>query len=400
MAQGFGIREGLMLRNALVDMKDRQKEDTFDKEYKTHLGGLQSDPENYKPEEGYDPKAFNQARMQQGAAALQDQQVQKGVFEHQRAAVDAQYDRTLSYIKQAQAANIAKDIDSEFKAYEMAYENTFDGNDMIIGKDRSSYTLTNKLTGETTTKTFKDVAAMQSSMKQMSDVMGQSETYAQQALAARMENAKLNANQDWTPLKNDKGVTAWTTKQFNNDTGEVDTVYEVQGDRISADQARTMGFMTGKQRKTFAEATAKERGPKGVPGAKVTPHAEEKLTDFYHRLHGVSKIEASRMVREDKANVNIAKAMNAFIEGLDLMGEPPSEEEAATIKAKREELHKQYAPTMPQKAKGLPKEEGEDIPEAGTDKTLTKDIVRKFLKKAKGDVKKARELAKAKGYSF
>jgi len=404
MAQGFGIREGLMLRNALLDMKDRQKADTFEKEYKTHLGGLQSDPENYKPDAGYDPKAFNQARLQQGAAALQDQQIQKGVFEHQRAAIDAQYDKTLSYIKQAQAAHVAQDVDSEFKAYELAYESTFDGNDMVIGENRTSYTLTNKLTGETTTKTFKDTNTMRMAMKQMSDVMGQSETYAQQALGARMENAKLNANQDWTPLKNDKGALAWTTKQFNNDNGEVERVYEIQGDRVSAEQARKMGFMTGKQRKTFAEATEKERVPKGITPKERVKGTMEKDAELYMRAYkGLSIEEATDMVRQDKANKYITEALNAFKK--EEMLELSDPEDLEKWKQERERLTAGFQPTQP-RGRGLPTDEAEDttdisqIPKAGKDTTLTKKLVKQFIQAAKGDLKKAREFAKEKGYSF
>lgn len=364
MAQGFGIQEGLMLRNAIVDIKEQRAEASFDKEYKTHLGGIQSDPQNYKPAGDYDPKAFNQARMEHMTLALKDQQVQKGVFEHQREVIDAQFEQSQAFSRQAQAANAAKDLGSELKAYEMAYENVFDGMDMQIGSDQKSYTLVDKLTGEETIKTFKDSETMVRTMRAMSDQMSVSGMFAQTAMQSRMQRAMINAEQEWTPLVNEKGAKAWTTKQYNNDTGQVDTVYEIRGQRVPAEEVRKLGFTTPKTEKTLAEAskaraTGKAAGIKARKDTtgKITPHAEEKLTDFYHRLHGVSKIEASRMVREDKAKGRIAQDMEAFMS--DEMLDPSDPEDSKTIKAKRKALQELYAPTMPsgKKARGLPKEE-------------------------------------------
>lgn len=353
------------MRNALLDMKDRSKAKKFDKDYNEYLGGIQSDPENYKPEGEYDPKALNQARYSYAHRQLEDQKVQKGVFEHQREVIDAQYDKTMGFIKQSQAANAVGDIDSEFKAYEMAYENTFDGNDMAISEDRKSYTVTNKLTGKATTTSFKDSSEMQKSMKAMSDFMGQPEAYAQNALQARLDNAKANVNQDWTPLKDDQGNVAWTTKQFDNDTGQVVDVYEVNGTRITAEQARKAGFMKGEARKTFAEAEYKKAGAKaaGIPKGTEKQRVKgtmEKDVDLYmeaYKDENLTKKEATDMARQDKANKNIMEALNAFKkeEGLEL-SDP---EDLQRWREERERLQKGFQPTQPpgREARGLPTKE-------------------------------------------
>ncbi len=357
----FGIAEGLMVRNALIDVQDRTKEKKFEKQYNEYLGGIQAD-ENYKPEGDYDPKALNQARYAHSHMKLEDQKVQKGVFEHQREVIDAQYDKTMGFIKQAQAAKAVKDVGSEFKAYEMAYENTFDGNGMVLGKDMKSYTVTNKMSGKSTTTEFKDKTEMQKSMQAMADYMGQPEAYAQEALKARLANGKANANADWTPLKNDKGEIAYRANQLDNDDGQMKVEYEIQGTRVTGEQARKAGFMTGPERKAFAEADYKKAAGKaaGLPkeGTKKerTKGTMEKDAEFYMRAYkGITVEEASDMVRQDKANKQVTEALVAFKkeEALDL--EDP--EDLKAWKDERERLTKGFQPTQPstrKKARGLP----------------------------------------------
>ena len=367
----FGIAEGLMIQGALRDITKRTEEKKFDKKYNEYLGNIQSNPE-YMPEGDYDPKALNQARYAHAHSQLEDQRVQKGVFEHQREVIDAQYDKTMGFIKQAQAANVVQDVDSEFKAYEMAYENTFDGNDMVLGKDGKSYTVTNKMTGKATTTAFKDQAEMQKAMKAMADYLGQPEAYAQNALQARIENGKLNAQADWTPLKDDKGNIAYTAYQLDNDTGQKTKVYQIQGQPVSREQIQKAGFMTAADRKTFAEAEYKKAGVKaaGLPKGKEKQRVKgtmEKDVDLYMRAYKDENLtlkQATDMARQDKANKNIMEALNAFKKEEALELSDP--DDLQRWKEERERLQEGFQPTQPpgRKARGLPtdKKVAEEVP--------------------------------------
>jgi hypothetical protein len=355
----FGIQEGMMLRNAILDIKDRNKAQAFDTEYKAHLKGVQADP-NYKPEGDYDPKAFSQARVTNIDAQMKDQDFQKGVFEHQKEQIDSQYAKSIAFHRQAQAAASARDLGSELKAYEMAYENVFDGMDMKMGDDNMSYSLTDKLTGKTTTQTFKDPEEMTKQLRGMADGLAVERTFAQQAIQSRMQRAQINADQNWEPLTNSKGEKAWTTDQYNNDTGQVDKVYEVQGERVTGEEARRRGFTTPEKEKTIAEAeykraagvaagiTAKRKG-KGTPKERVKG-TQEKQAEGYMRAYDVNETEAMDMVRQDQAKGNIADLMaKAVADGM--MND-------RELKNYRDSLHESYAPTEPttRKARGLPKE--------------------------------------------
>ena len=370
---GFGIQEGLMLRNAMLDMQDRRTASQFEDQYKKHLGGIQADPDNYNPGPGYDPKALNQARYAYTQNQLQDQKIQKGVFENKREHIDAQYDRTMSFIKQSQAAVAINDRDSEFRAYEGAYENTFDGNDIKFSDDYKSYTITNALTGQTNTRSYSTTEEMQSELQQMVNQLGHRREYTQKSLESQDAMSKLNAQQPFEAQKNSKGHVGWVGRQYNWRTNQVDPIYEVEGIRIPAETFRKMGFMEAKTRKTHAEADklsadAKVAGKGKGTAAKRTIGAMEKDVDLYLRIYkgNVTEEQALDMVRQERANSKMHEEMTEF--KAQLMADPgeETEEEMAQIKAKREELSKKYLPVPPphkgKTARGLPKGTKSKVP--------------------------------------
>jgi hypothetical protein len=207
-------------------------------------------------------------------------------------------------------------------------------------------------------------------MKAMADYLGQPEAYAQKALEARIENSKLNAQADWTPLKDDKGNIAYTAFQLDNDSGVKERVYQIQGQPVSREQIQKAGFMKASERKTFAEAEYKKAGVKaaGLPkkGTEKTPTigSMEKDVNLYMDAFSDEKLtkkQATQMVRKERSNVAMHDEMKEFIDSLDLMGDKPDEEQSAAIKAKREELMEKYEPVPTpkagKKARGLPTDE-------------------------------------------
>ncbi|MCK5613194.1 hypothetical protein KAR91_65585 [Candidatus Pacearchaeota archaeon] len=372
---GFGIQEGLMMRNAMLDMKDRRAESQFEDQYKKHLGGIQADPENYNPGPGYDPKAFNQARYAYTQNQLNDQKVQKGVFEHKREIIDQQYANTKSFIDQAAAAAIIHDVDSEFSAYEKAYENTFDGNDIKFSKDYKSYTITNRLTGQTNTRAYSTVKEMQGDLRAMTERMGHSREYTQKVLESQADMARLNAQQSFTPQKNDKGQIGYVVHQWNHETNQVEKNYEVEGIRMPVETFRKMGFMSAADRKTHAEADklradarATAKGKKGTT-AKRTTGSMEKDADAYVRAYDkkgrrVSFEQAMDMVRLERANSKMHEEMTEFKSENMITTGDETDEELEMIRAKREELLLKYKPVPPptKKARGLPKGKEAKVP--------------------------------------
>jgi hypothetical protein len=372
---GFGIQEGLMMRNAMLDMKDRQAASQFDDQYKKHLGGIQADPENYNPGAGYDPKAFNQARYAYTQNQLNDQKVQKGVFEHKREIIDQQFANTKSFIDQAAAAAIIHDVDSEFSAYEKAYENTFDGNDIKFSKDYKSYTITNRLTGQTNTRAYSTVKEMQNDLRAMTERMGHSREYTQKVLESQADMARLNAQQSFTPQKNDKGQIGYVVHQWNHETNQVEKNYEVEGIRMPVETFRKMGFMSAADRKTHAEADklsadakATGKGKKGGTPKVPTPGTMEKRANAYVKAEAsegrkITFGSAMKVVRQEYANDKIHEELKEFkSENMITTGEE-TEDEIEQVNKKRKELELKYQPVpLTKKARGLPEGKKKEVP--------------------------------------
>lgn len=266
---GFGLIEGLQFAKGITDIKKQRKADAFEKEYDTHLAGLQQDPE-YKPRGAYNPRAFEQARMARLDTDLKDQRFRQGVFEQQKNDITMQYNEAMQYHRQATAAREAGDMRSEVAAIESAYENVFDGYDIEFGKDGKSYTLKHKLTGEEDKVPFDSHEEMMDSLRSTMDNLAVERNFAQKAIQARIENARINANQRWTSLVDADGKQiGYTTTNYNNKTGKVDRRYQIQGKDISAEEARQRNLIPLEDFKTLAEGRYKMRaGEAAVIGAK------------------------------------------------------------------------------------------------------------------------------------
>jgi len=417
MSTKFGLAQGLQMAAAIQGIKGQFKQQAYDKEFKTNLAGLQQDP-NYKPQgEDYDPKAWEAARVSFLDGKLKDQAVAKGVFEQQKNQIESQYANVMQNIGQAAAAKEMGDINGEISGFERAYESAFDGNDLVIGDDRKSYELVNKLTGQKQKLEFADTESMLKNMRQTSDQLGQSDSFRAASMQARIKMAADNLREEWQPLSK-RG--AYTKKRYNNSTGTIDRIYEDHGVEISAEEARKRGLVTPEIEKTFAEtelsrakAVHERAAAKGEGKSKSGEMAPEgKLAQLYKSVYNVSDEEAVDMVRTDKSKGNIAKDIASYIDRE--MPDMDNPEDMTALKEERNRLIELYKPTQPStRAKGLPKapaaaprlskadsEAVKHIPVASKNAKLTKDIVRQFLKAAGGDRNKARNLAKAKGYKF
>jgi len=364
---GLTVDQGIQFLNVAKGLKEYSDEKVFDAEYNKHLGGIQADPEGYKPTGKYNPKAYTQARMANIQEQLQDQAVQENVFKLQKKEMDNEYQHAVAFVRQGKAAKELGDMLGELSAYEKAYEYVRDGSDIQISPDHMSYTIVDKLTGKETTEKYNSPEELRNALATAVDHLAVKENFVQNRIQTRLDLAMSNANQNWKPWGETKdGRQIYTTLQINTSSGEPEKVIMVDGEVLPLEQAAKHGWIDNATKKEMLEmdykkaltekARAEAAYTKKYKGEKErTKGSLEKTAEGYMVAYNIGKTEAMDMARDDQRIPQVAKELSQF--AADEMLDLSDEDDAAKYRKKREILLKEWAPSKPSTAKGLPKKD-------------------------------------------
>ena len=258
-AQDERSKEEHEIRKKEYEQIQQDRED-----YNEYYTNLKSNP-HWRPIGKFNAKMFAAAEAAIIASKMQNVQFRTSVLQQNQAKIAEQHRVISTFINAAGVDLKSGNPDSAITNYEKAYEAHKDGADLIIGKDKKSYTVKMR-NGSDISRTFNSKEEMLEHFRTEAEKMLPPENFSKTWIAELEERTNLNykLSQEDKIYQNNEGLRGRAGQRVDPLTGKIKNVYELwtkAGVReVDEDEWRSLKMLSQEERKTEADIEYKAAG--------------------------------------------------------------------------------------------------------------------------------------------